>query len=59
MKSLIVFYIPSESIPLSRKGVKQMVKGFEKRKPDDADMILIEDPTIKHVKIEVHFNPYQ
>jgi hypothetical protein len=59
MKSLIVFYIPSDSVPITRKGIKRMVKGFKRNKIKGSRVIVIEDPAIEKVKTEVFFNLYQ
>jgi len=58
MKSLIVFYIPTDAVPTHRKDRRKMRKEFEKNVPD-AHIILIEDPNRLKVETEVFFNPYQ
>jgi hypothetical protein len=57
MKDLIVFYVPTDSVPSSKKARKRMAKSFKKNRPENTDVILIEDPNIERVHTEVFFKP--
>ena len=57
MKTLIVFYIPTEVIPLNKKGRKRMTKSLKSKRPEGSEIIIIEDPTVKFIHTEVFFNP--
>ena len=57
MKVLIVFYIPTDIIPNSRKARKRMTKSFKKKRPEGSEIIIIEDPTVQFIHTEVFFKP--